>query len=109
MYAKNGATQMSAYTEVQQEALSAWAGQRQVTKSSFVRLFALNSEETDTAQKYYTDISTYVSEQIGKYLIGDADIDATWDDYVATVEQMGIQEVIDAYASAGERYFGKLK
>ena len=109
MYAKNGATQLTAYTELQQEALAAWDGQRQVTKSSFVRLFALNSEETDIVQKYYTDISTYVSEQVGKYLIGEADIDTTWDEYVATVESMGIDQVVEAYVSAGERYFGKLQ
>ncbi|MDD6238337.1 MAG: hypothetical protein PUA87_02705 [Oscillospiraceae bacterium] len=37
-----------------------------------------------------------------------SDIDENWDAFVETVESMGIDEVIDAYATAGERYFGRL-
>lgn len=59
-------------------------------------------------QQYYTDISTYVGEQIGKFLIGEADVDADWDAFVETAEFMGIADMVDAYASAGERYFGRL-
>ena len=108
MYAKDGATLRKAYNEVQQQALDAWNGTREVTKSSFTELFTLNTAETATVQQYYTDISTYVSEQIGKFLIGEADVDADWDAFVETVNSMGIDDVVSAYASAGERYFGRL-
>ena len=108
MFASNGTTLRKAYDEVQQEALNAWNDRREVTKSSFTNLFTLDTDETATVQRYYTDISTYVAEQVGKFLIGEADIDADWDTFVETVESMGIDEVIDAYTTAGERYFGRL-
>lgn len=108
MYAKNGDTLRRAYNDVQQQALDAWNGTRDVTKSSFTELFTLNTAETATVQQYYTDISTYVSEQIGKFLIGEADVEADWDGFVETVQSMGIDDVVAAYASAGERYFGRL-
>lgn len=108
MFASNGTTLRGAYDEVQQEALNAWNDKREVTKSSFTNLFTLDTDETATVQRYYTDISTYVAEQVGKFLIGEADLDENWDSFVETVESMGIDEVIDAYTTAGERYFGRL-
>ena len=108
MFASNGTTLRAAYDEVQQEALNAWNDKREVTKSSFTNLFTLDADETATVQRYYADISTYVAEQVGKFLIGEADIDENWDTFVETVESMGIDEVIDAYTTAGERYFGRL-
>ena len=108
MYASNGATLRRAYDDKQQAALDAWNDKREVTKSSFTSLFTLSTDETATVQQYYTDISTYVGEQIGKFLIGETDVDAAWDSFVETVETMGIDEVVAAYESAGERYFGRL-
>ena len=97
------------YSDIQRSALETWTGKRQVNKSSFTSLFTLNTEETDTVQQYYSDISTYVAEQIGKMLVGETDIDSTWDEFVSTVESMGIDDVASAYASAGERYFGRIQ
>ena len=108
IFASNGTTLRAAYDEVQQEALNAWNDKREVTKSSFTNLFTLDADETATVQRYYADISTYVAEQVGKFLIGEADIDENWDTFVETVESMDIDEVIDAYTTAGERYFGRL-
>lgn len=108
MYASNGEPLRRAYDENQQAALDAWNDKREVTKSSFTNLFTLNTEETATVQQYYTDISTYVSEQIGRFLIGESDVDADWNSFVETVQSMGIDDVVAAYESAGERYFGRL-
>lgn len=108
MYASNGATLRRAYDEKQQAALDAWNEKREVTKSSFTNLFTLTTDETATVQQYYTDISTYVGEQIGKFLIGEADVEADWDAFVETVKSMGIDDVVAAYASAGDRYFSRL-
>lgn len=108
MYAKDGATQRKAYNDVQQQALDAWNGTREVTKSSFTNLFTLNTEEIATVQQYYTDISTYAAEQIGKFLIGESSLDENWDSFVSTIESMGIDQVVAAYESAGDRYFGRI-
>ena len=109
MYAKNGTSLREAYNETQQTALNAWNDKREITKSSFTKLFTLDAEETETVQLYYTDIATYVAEILGKFLVGELDIEAEWDNYVATVESMNIAEVIAAYQSAGERYFARIQ
>ena len=45
-----------------------------------------------------------VSEMTLRFINGTDDIDAGWDEYVAQVEGMGIQKVIDCYQAAYERY-----
>ena len=109
MYAQNKASLRASYEQIKQDALDVWNGTREVTRSSFTKLFTLNTEETETVQLYYTDIATYVAETIGKMLVGEISIDAEWDNYVATVESMNIQEVIAAYQSAGQRYFARIQ
>ena len=59
-------------------------------------------------QQYYTDISTYAAEQIGKFLIGESSLDENWDSFVSTIASMGIDQVVAAYESAGDRYFGRI-
>lgn len=108
MYAQNKADLRASYNEVQKAAIDAWNESREVTKSSFVKLFTLDSEESEVVQQYYTDIATYAAETIGKMLVGELDIEAEWDNYVATIESMNIAEVTDAYQSAGERYFARI-
>jgi len=108
MYAQNKASLRASYEPIKQEALNAWNGTREVTKSSFTKLFTLNSEETETVRTYYTDIATYAAETIGKFLVGELSIEEEWDNYVATIESMNIGEVTEAYRSAGERYFARI-
>ena len=108
MYAQNKASLRASYEPIKQDALNAWNGTREVTKSSFTKLFTLNTEETETVQTYYTDIATYASETIGKFLVGELSIDAEWDNFVSTIESMNIDEVTAAYRSAGERYFSRI-
>ena len=108
MYAQNKADLRASYDEIKQSAIDAWNGTRDVTRSSFVKLFTLNAEESETVQQYYTDIATYAAETIGKMLVGELDIEAEWDNYVATIESMNIAEVTAAYQSAGQRYFARI-
>ena len=49
-------------------------------------------------------MNTHVSEMTLRFINGTDDIDAGWDEYVAQVEGMGIQKVIDCYQAAYERY-----
>lgn len=108
MYAQNKADLRASYDEIKQSAIDAWNGTRDVTRSSFVKLFTLNAEESEIVQQYYTDIATYAAETIGKMLVGELDIEAEWDNYVATIESMNIAEVTAAYQSAGQRYFARI-
>lgn len=51
-----------------------------------------------------TDIQTYYKEMEGKFITGVVDIETGWDEYCQTLEQMGVQEVLEVYQSAYDRW-----
>ena len=54
---------------------------------------------------YYSDISTYASEMVLKFIIGAEPLtEDSFADYVSHIEEMGIQNCIDIYQTAYERY-----
>ncbi len=64
---------------------------------------SMTTEEAELYRETYGDIETYVQENFTKFIIGEKSMDE-WDEYVATVEGMGIQDCIDCYQSALDRY-----
>lgn len=52
----------------------------------------------------YTDIKRYVTEMHGKFITGVADVKTGWDEYVATVKKMGIEDVLKVYQTAYDRW-----
>ena len=50
-----------------------------------------------------TDISSYVEQMITQFITGEADIDATWDTYVATLEQMQLDRWVEIDQTAYDR------
>lgn len=64
----------------------------------------LNTEESETYGAIFSNVNTHVSEMTFRFINGTDDIDAGWDEYVAQIEGMGIQKVIDCYQAAYERY-----
>ena len=50
------------------------------------------------------DIASYTSESILKMLTGDMDIESQYDEFVSTIESMGLQDCLDCYAAALVRY-----
>ena len=63
----------------------------------------LTEDESDTYNDAWTDINTYIVESTAKFITGDADIAAEWDNYIAELESMGLQDVIDVYQAAYDR------
>lgn len=51
-----------------------------------------------------SDIALYVSEMSAKFISGAVDIDSEWDNYVQTVNQMGLEEVLQVYQTAYDRW-----
>ena len=47
-----------------------------------------------------TDIQTYYKEMEGKFITGVVDIDSGWDTYCQTLDQMGVQDVLDGKVGA---------
>ena len=64
----------------------------------------LSSEEAEIYGAKFSDVDTHVQEMTLKFINGTADIESGWDEYVSQVEAMGIQDVIDCYQAAYERY-----
>ncbi len=62
-------------------------------------------EENAEIAKYEQDMLTYAQETCLKFMTGELEItDQTWSDYVATMEEMGIHEVIAVYQDAYDQY-----
>lgn len=63
---------------------------------------SMNAEETETASYYIADIVTYASQMIPQFISGDKPL-SDWDDFVAQLKEMSIEECIAAQQSAYER------
>ncbi|MGN1074872.1 MAG: hypothetical protein ACI4QB_07760, partial [Eubacteriales bacterium] len=64
-----------------------------------------NQEETDILTEVYTSISTYAAECFVRFTMGDLDLERDWDNYIAELEAMGLQQVIDAENSCYDRMY----
>lgn len=64
----------------------------------------LSTEEAEIYGAKFSDVDTHVQEMTLKFINGTADIETGWDEFVSQVESMGIQDVIDCYQAAYERY-----
>lgn len=63
---------------------------------------SMNAEETETASYYVADIITYASQMVPQFISGDASLDK-WDEFVAQLKDMSIEECIKAEQSAYDR------
>ena len=68
-------------------------------------LVVFTQEEQDTLN-ITVDLQNYVDSMEVKFITGEADIDAAWDEYVATLQKMGVDDVIAVKQAAYERVIG---
>lgn len=54
--------------------------------------FNFDDEQYRRLSILQTDIDTYVQEMRAKFITGDADIDADWENYISTLNRMGLEE-----------------
>ena len=64
---------------------------------------ALSDVEARTMSELYGDITTYTNETVDRILLGVETLDI-WDEYVETINKMGIDEVVKIYEDALKRY-----
>ena len=67
----------------------------------------MTSDENVTFSNTYSDIGTYVEQYTLQAILGDVDVEETWDQYVADIEAMDIATCIAQQQSALDRYLGK--
>lgn len=65
--------------------------------------FTYSQEETDLLSSIGNDISTYVNEMQVKFVSGALSF-SEWDKYVSTLDKMGLEQYMEVYAQAYERF-----
>ena len=64
---------------------------------------SMNVDESQEYTDLYADIETYQDENIVKFVVGDKSLDE-FDDFVATLKQMGIERCVELEQAAYDRY-----
>ena len=62
-----------------------------------------NEEESEIMTDVYTSVETYADECFTRFVLGDLSLDDDWDTYIDTLEQIGLQDCIDAVQSCVDR------
>lgn len=65
--------------------------------------------QQDVISKKWGNIDDLCQEKILKYVIGSEDISSTWDSFVETIKQMGIEDVLAAKQEAYDAYLAKVE
>lgn len=60
-------------------------------------------EETKTVSTIRADVNGYVEEYLAKVVTGELSLEETWDEYLETLEDMRVNEMIDVYKAAYDR------
>lgn len=95
----------AAFDDTQREAVELWEANRDEAWNLPVDL-AFTTEESETRSNLIAEIGTYCSEMILKFMVGDLDIQEGWDGFIAQIQEMGAQEIIDITQAAYDRYIG---
>jgi len=64
----------------------------------------LNLEESELFATKFNDMYTYVAETVPRFITGELDIDAKWEEFISMMNQMGAQECLQAKQAAYDRY-----
>ncbi len=72
-----------------------------------ISVLQLTEDEQDIYNDAWTDINKHVVEMNAAFITGQKDIEAEWDTYVKTLEDYGLQDAIDVYQAALDRYNAK--
>lgn len=96
------------YNEAQKEAVDIWMSAFESDEATFPRDYVTyTTEESEIKSELESAIETYCEECRLKFIIGDMDLEKDWDNYVADVENMGLEDLMEIYQNAYERYEAK--
>ena len=97
------------YNEAQKAAVPTWVGAYDSSEGTTpnTNWLSYTVEESERRADLQPDIETYEEEMRLKFITGQADIDATWDEYCNTLKEMGIEELWEIESAAIDRYNNK--
>ncbi|HHY10732.1 MAG TPA: extracellular solute-binding protein [Firmicutes bacterium] len=67
-------------------------------------LVYFTEDEIDTINMYQLDIDTFFQQMEAKFITGAESIEKGWDNYVKTMNSLGVAEFVGAYQSAYDRW-----
>ena len=67
-------------------------------------LLKFTEDEQYVLDNKFAEIESYYKQMEAEFITGAADIETKWDEYVATVEKMGIADVLKVYQDAYDRW-----
>lgn len=67
---------------------------------------AFKREEQEVYDKYWPSLQTYMLERIQGWVLGNGDIEADWDDYLAQLDKRGLNDVLEVMQTAYDRQYG---
>jgi putative aldouronate transport system substrate-binding protein len=65
-----------------------------------------NDDQASAIADPETTITQYVNQMLTAFVRGDTDIDAGWDEYLATLDQMGLASYLQVYQDAYDAKYG---
>lgn len=68
--------------------------------------FSFTTEESETIAKYSNDIDSLIEERTAKFIVGELSLEDDYDDMVAQMKEMGIEEIRAVYQAAYNRFEG---
>lgn len=97
------------YNDAQKAAVDTWVGAYDSADKTMPNenWLSYTTEESQDRADLNADIETYEEEMRLKFITGQVDIDAEWDNYCATLESMGIEELNEITQAAVTRYLEK--
>ena len=57
----------------------------------------LSEDDQADYQDAWADIDTYLKDMHAAFITGEKDLEAEWDNYLATLDKMGLQEIYEIY------------
>ncbi len=79
----------------------------QADNSRLIPAISFTDDETTELARLLTDIETYASENIAKFITGDKPL-SDWDSFEAQLKNMGIERVIEIYQNAVDRFYANV-
>jgi putative aldouronate transport system substrate-binding protein len=67
----------------------------------------LTTEESQEISTINVELGKFIQESKVKFIVGEMDIDAEWDNYVKNLENIGLQKYLDIYQKGYERQYKK--
>lgn len=92
------------YSDFDKNLLSTWFADKMSERS--YPTVTYTDEESELISEKWGDIDTYAKEMITKFILGTESLD-NWDSFLGTLEQLGINDILEARQTAYERYISR--